>query len=149
MWCVFYILINEKLLVPPSRRLCNLSYIIWMIVYNLSLIVSYAGIQYYTGNVNFNLVYRYLLEHTGYALWIKPFWLWFLVCTTSLLHFYDGKNVYILISGRDGFFLNFYQCYSTNSLEYILRKNFSFFQEKMIPPKSINVLPKMQCGSSY
>lgn len=50
LWSVFVILTNEAILVPPSRRLCNLSYVIWMVAYNMMLIVSYASIQFSAGN---------------------------------------------------------------------------------------------------
>jgi len=41
-----------------------------------------------------------------------------------------------------GFFLNFYQCYSTNSLEYILRKKFFFFSGENDPPKIYKCVAK-------
>ena len=49
IWTIYIILTNEEILVPPSRRLCNASYIAWMVAYNLSLIVTFAIVQYYTG----------------------------------------------------------------------------------------------------
>ena len=47
--CIWIGLLNEGLLTMPSRRLCNLSYIIWMVVYNMMLLVLFSGVQYITG----------------------------------------------------------------------------------------------------
>ena len=49
--------------------------------------------------------------------------------------------MYILISGINGFFFKFYQSYSTNSLEYILR-NFFFFSGEKDPPKIYKCIAK-------
>ena len=48
-WALFIFSINEGYLILPSRRLCNISYIIWMVAYNLTLILLYAGIEIFTG----------------------------------------------------------------------------------------------------
>jgi phosphatidylinositol glycan class W len=48
-WTLFVVSVNEGYLILPSRRLCNISYIIWMVAYNLTLILLYAGIEIFTG----------------------------------------------------------------------------------------------------
>ena len=49
LWTLFVVSVNEGYLILPSRRLCNISYIIWMVAYNLTLILLYAGIEIFTG----------------------------------------------------------------------------------------------------
>ena len=43
--CVWIFCMNEQMMSLPSRRLCNLTYIIWMSVYNMMLLILFAGIQ--------------------------------------------------------------------------------------------------------
>ena len=43
--CLWIFCLNEKMMSLPSRRLCNLTYIIWMGVYNMMLLILFAGIQ--------------------------------------------------------------------------------------------------------
>ena len=50
LWSLFIVLINEDYLTLPSRRLCNLTYVIWMAAYNLSLISLFSGVEILTGN---------------------------------------------------------------------------------------------------
>lgn len=47
-WSLFIIAINEELVILPSRRLCNLSYIIWMVIYNMTLIIWFSGVDLMT-----------------------------------------------------------------------------------------------------
>ena len=46
--CLWICCLNEEMMSLPSRRLCNLTYIIWMIVYNMMLLILFAGIQWLT-----------------------------------------------------------------------------------------------------
>ena len=58
LWSLFIFSINEGYLILPSRRLCNFSYIIWMVGYNLTIILLFAGIQILTGkHIKFNCPY--------------------------------------------------------------------------------------------
>merc|ERR1711862_1030483 len=49
LWALLNYSLNEGYLILPSRRLCNISYIAWMVAYNLSIILLYAGIEIFTG----------------------------------------------------------------------------------------------------
>lgn len=49
LWSLFILVINENILILPSRRVCNLSYIIWMVLYNMTLIIWFAGVDIITG----------------------------------------------------------------------------------------------------
>ncbi len=53
-WSLFVVLTNEGLVPPSSRRVCNLTYVVWMVLYNLTLMTWFSGVQLLTGKININ-----------------------------------------------------------------------------------------------